>query len=95
MDIEQFEELPLMGILRGIDAPDVEPILETVIKAGLRVIEIAMNTPGAPGMIEKAKSIAEGRIHIGAGTVLSTGDLDAALNAGAGFIVMPACVGEV
>jgi len=95
MDIDQFKKMPLMGILRGIDASDIAPVLEAVISAGLKTIEITMNTPGAAGIIEKAKTIAKDRIQIGAGTVLSMDDLDAALSAGAGFIVMPACVKEV
>ena len=95
MDIGNFSELPLMGIVRGVDGADIEPLLEAVIGAGLKTIEITMNTPGAAGIIKKARSFAGDQIDIGAGTVLSTGDLDEALEAGASFIVMPALVEEV
>jgi 2-dehydro-3-deoxyphosphogluconate aldolase/(4S)-4-hydroxy-2-oxoglutarate aldolase len=95
MDIRKFSELPLMGIVRGVDEADIEPLIEAVIGAGLETIEVTMNTPGAAGIIKKAKSVAKGRIDVGAGTVLSTGDLDEALEAGASFIVMPALVEKV
>jgi 2-dehydro-3-deoxyphosphogluconate aldolase/(4S)-4-hydroxy-2-oxoglutarate aldolase len=95
MDVGQFSELPLMGIVRGVDPGDIEPLLEAVIGAGLKTIEITMNTPGAAGIISKAKSVAGDRIDIGAGTVLSKKDLNEALDAGASFVVMPAFIEEI
>ena len=89
MKIEEFKNLPLMGIVRGIDLRDIEPLLESVIKAGLKTIEITMNTSGAEEIIKKAKSVSNGRITVGAGTVITTDDLDKALAAGAEFIVSP------
>ena len=95
MNIEHFEKFPLLGIVRGIAPGDVEPLIESVIDAGLETLEITMNTPSAPELIKKAMNVSKGRLVIGAGTVLSKKDLKAALKAGASFIVMPACVQEV
>ena len=95
MKLNEFEKLPLMGILRGVDAGCIEPLVETVICAGLKTLEVTMNTEGAANIIEKAKTVADGRIYVGAGTVLSAADLEKALGAGADFIVMPVCVDEV
>jgi len=95
MDVDRFRRLPLLGILRGIAAADVQPLVEAVVEAGLEAIEITMNTAGAPSLIRSMVSEADGRLMVGAGTVLSIADLDAALEAGAGFIVMPTLVAEV
>ena len=95
MQLEQFEALPLMGILRGIAQEEVAPLVETVISAGLKTIEITMNTAGAPALIRELVSCAAGRLHVGAGTVLNEVDLDIAIAAGAEFIVMPTLVREV
>lgn len=95
MDIKRFEQLPLLGILRGITEADVEPLVETVAGAGLGTIEITMNTPGAAVIIKKAVKAAGNKLVIGAGTVLSKDDFLAAVDAGASFIVMPACVEDV
>ncbi len=95
MDIHSFKTFPLMGIVRGMDPADTEPLLETVVEAGLKTIEVAMNTSGAAGIISKMCSISNGRIAVGAGTVLSRDDLEAAADAGASFIVLPAFVKEV
>ena len=95
MDVGRFEKLPLMGILRGISVSDIEPLLEASIEAGLETIEVTMNTPGAPEMISRMCEISNGRVMIGAGTVLSEKDLKAAREAGAGFIVMPVFIGGI
>jgi 2-dehydro-3-deoxyphosphogluconate aldolase/(4S)-4-hydroxy-2-oxoglutarate aldolase len=89
MDIERFRELPLMGILRGVKEGSMEPLAECLVSSGLRTVEIAMNTPGAPGLIERMRAAAGKRLSVGAGTVLAKKDLKAALGAGASFIVMP------
>jgi 2-dehydro-3-deoxyphosphogluconate aldolase/(4S)-4-hydroxy-2-oxoglutarate aldolase len=95
MDINSFKKLPVLGILRGIEADEIEPIVETVVSAGLRTIEITMNTPGAPGLIKQMVKTAQKRLVTGAGTVLTMDDLHAALDAGATFIVLPTLVRDV
>jgi 2-dehydro-3-deoxyphosphogluconate aldolase/(4S)-4-hydroxy-2-oxoglutarate aldolase len=95
LDLQRFRQKPLMGILRGVEQASLEPLLETAIASGLETLEITMNTPGAPALIAHAVSIAGERMAIGAGTVLDGASLEAALAAGAGFIVMPTLVEDV
>ena len=95
MDIKEFKMLPVMGILRGIDSSMISPLYEAIIRSGLKTIEITMNTPGAPELIRQMAVAAQGRLFIGAGTVLSMDDLHKALDAGATFIVMPTLVRDV
>ena len=83
MQVDQFRERPLLGILRGIGAPDVEPITEIAIAEGLGAIEVTMNTPGAAELIRRMRDVAGDRMAVGAGTVLSRDDLNSALAAGA------------
>ena len=95
MDIDRFRRLPVLGILRGITADHVSPLAETVVAAGLEAIEITMNTAGAPALLRGMAGAAQGRLMVGAGTVLSIDALDAALDAGATFVVMPTLVSAV
>jgi len=95
MNINEFRKLPVMGILRGIDASMISPLCEAIISSGLKTVEITMNTCGAPDLIRQMKDAAGGRLMIGAGTVLSMDDLHSALEAGATFIVMPTLVHDV
>lgn len=95
MDVADFKKKPILGILRGVEAEVIEPLIETAISAGLSTLEITMNTEGAPELIKKAKQIFAGRLTLGAGTVLTMEDLKSALKSGATFIVMPVLVRDV
>jgi 2-dehydro-3-deoxyphosphogluconate aldolase / (4S)-4-hydroxy-2-oxoglutarate aldolase len=95
MDIAKFKKLPVMGILRGIRADIIEPLIETVLSAGLDTIEITMNTAKADQLIKKAVNSGRNRLVIGAGTVLNVDTLKLGLDSGATFIVMPTLVEEV
>jgi len=95
VELASFKKLPILGILRGIEAENLEPLIETISDSGLKTIEITMNTKGAPGLIREATRIAKKRLTIGAGTVLNLDDLKSALDSGATFIVMPVLIKEV
>lgn len=95
MDIQKFKKKPLLGIVRGVRADEVELLVETAVAAGLETLEITMNTPGAAECIRAAVRTAGGRLAVGAGTVLTTAELRSALDAGATFIVMPTLVEDV
>lgn len=95
MDIGEFKQLPVLGILRGIDKNVIEPIVEAVTASGLKTIEVTMNTVNAPELIRLMINKAGGRLTIGAGTVLSMDDLHIALKAGASFIVMPVFIKDI
>ncbi|MDP3730696.1 MAG: bifunctional 4-hydroxy-2-oxoglutarate aldolase/2-dehydro-3-deoxy-phosphogluconate aldolase [Candidatus Omnitrophota bacterium] len=95
MDIKNFKLLPIIGILRGIDIESVEPLVEASISAGLKTVEITMNTRGAATLIAKAVATGGKRLTVGAGTVLSVKTLETAMNAGATFIVTPVLVEDV
>ncbi|MFH1752683.1 MAG: bifunctional 4-hydroxy-2-oxoglutarate aldolase/2-dehydro-3-deoxy-phosphogluconate aldolase [Candidatus Omnitrophota bacterium] len=95
MGIDGFSDLPILGILRGIKTDSIEPLTESMISAGLKTAEITMNTAGAPDLLRRMARCAGDRLNIGAGTVMSTKDLQSALDAGAQFIVLPTLVEDV
>ena len=84
-----FEELPVIGILRGYSMDQVKKIVEYSGKGGLKNIEITMNSKNATDQIMEAKEVARDTMNVGAGTVCTLKDLDSALSAGATFIVTP------
>jgi 2-dehydro-3-deoxyphosphogluconate aldolase/(4S)-4-hydroxy-2-oxoglutarate aldolase len=95
MNLVEFRRLPLLAILRGGDVAIVGPLIDTLVDAGLTTLEIAMNTPDAAAMIERAVEAASGRLTVGAGTVTTQARLNDALAAGASFMVMPTLVTPV
>ncbi|MBF0494862.1 MAG: bifunctional 4-hydroxy-2-oxoglutarate aldolase/2-dehydro-3-deoxy-phosphogluconate aldolase, partial [Candidatus Omnitrophica bacterium] len=95
MNIENFCKLPILGILRGITLAESAPILEACQSAGLKTLEITMNTPNAPEIIKYFSKHAGKDISVGAGTVITEDGLNKAIDAGAEFIVMPAFLGNI
>ncbi len=95
MDVDRFKKKPVMGIVRGIEPEQIEPLIEAVVAAGLETLEITMNTRGAAQLIQEAKKISQDRLMLGAGTVLDRDSLKQALDSGATFIVMPVLIREV
>jgi len=95
VDLAKFRKKPLLGILRGITPPELEPLFEAIITSGLQAVEITMNTEGATGLIQKTAKRYGERLMIGAGTVLTLKDLKSALRAGATFIVSPVVIPPV
>lgn len=86
---EQFEKIPLVGILRGFPSHQMEKIAELYALAGLTTLEITMNTPDAAKSISSLAKAFGTQLNIGAGTVCNLDDLTEALDAGAQFIVTP------
>lgn len=95
MDLDGFKELPVLGILRGVALEQIGPLAEAVTSAGLRTLEITMNTHGACDCIKAMRKAAGTRLAVGAGTVLTMEDLLHALESGAEFIVSPVFVPEI
>jgi 2-dehydro-3-deoxyphosphogluconate aldolase/(4S)-4-hydroxy-2-oxoglutarate aldolase len=78
---------PVIPVIVIDDINHAVPVAEALVAGGLRVLEVTLRTPCALEAIARMKAI-EGAI-VGAGTVLSKADLDAAMEAGAEFIVSP------
>jgi 2-dehydro-3-deoxyphosphogluconate aldolase / (4S)-4-hydroxy-2-oxoglutarate aldolase len=88
MNIEEVMRLaPVVPVLVIEDAAYARPIAEAFVAGGLRALEVTLRTPAALDAIAAMREV-EGAI-VGAGTVLSEAQLDAAMAAGAQFIVAP------
>ncbi|MDO6803546.1 bifunctional 4-hydroxy-2-oxoglutarate aldolase/2-dehydro-3-deoxy-phosphogluconate aldolase [Wenyingzhuangia sp. 1_MG-2023] len=85
---EQFNQTPVVGILRGFSMEQIREIMPVYIESGFFTIEITMNSPNAEASIHQlAKEYPN--LNVGAGTVCNMDDLKKALDAGAQFIVTP------
>lgn len=95
MDLQRFRQLPLLGILRARQEVAIEPLVEAIVSSGLETIEIAMNSMNAADLVKRSVAAADGRLMVGAGTVLTMDALKESLDAGASFVVMPALIEDV
>ena len=82
-----MRQAPVIPVLVIDDAAHAVPIAQALVAGGLPVLEVTLRTAAAIDVIKAMKQV-PGAI-VGAGTVLNPRDLDAALAAGAEFIVSP------
>jgi 2-dehydro-3-deoxyphosphogluconate aldolase / (4S)-4-hydroxy-2-oxoglutarate aldolase len=91
MSEEIFSRIAQLGIVPVIAIEKVEaaiPLADALIEGGLPVVEITFRTAAAVEVIRKmAKE--RPQLIVGAGTVLTAANVDAAKNAGAVFAVAP------
>jgi len=82
-----LDRAPVIPILVIDRVADAAPIAEALVAGGLPVFEVTLRTPAALETIREMAKVPGARV--GAGTVLDPAQLDAALAAGARFIVSP------
>jgi len=78
---------PVIPVLMMEEGLDPAALAETLVAAGLPVIEVTLRTPAALDAI-RAMAKVEGAV-VGAGTVLNEAQLAQAIDAGARFVVSP------
>jgi 2-dehydro-3-deoxyphosphogalactonate aldolase len=83
------EHRHIIAILRGITPPETINVCKALLDAGITMIEVPLNSPNALRSIGDAAKAFAGRGSIGAGTVLSTADVDNVADAGGAFVVSP------
>ncbi len=86
---ERLETGRLIAIVRVKTVTDLPAIAEAILAGGIFSIEFTLNTPGALKAIEACVESCGNDALIGAGTVLSPGDVWKAAEAGARFLVSP------
>ena len=86
-----FAACPLIAIIRGVTPDAVEAIGDALVEAGIRIIEVPLNSPDPLASIERlARRLGDAAL-IGAGTVLTVDQVTQVADAGGRIIVSP-CV---
>lgn len=84
---EICELAPVIPVLVIHDASIARPLAEALVAGGLPALEVTLRTPAALDVIREMASVDGG--VVGAGTLLTPADVDAAVKAGAKFGVSP------
>ncbi|HEV7322368.1 MAG TPA: 2-dehydro-3-deoxy-6-phosphogalactonate aldolase [Ensifer sp.] len=80
---------PLIAILRGLKPEETEGVVGALIEAGFTAIEIPLNSPDPFRSIETAVKMAPENCLIGAGTVLTTAQVEQLADVGGRLMVSP------
>lgn len=78
----------VLPVLRTADAAGAVRAAETLLEAGLGVVELTATTPGWAGALRDLRRARPGAV-LGAGTVTTAQDARRAVEAGADFLVSP------
>jgi len=87
--LDELRQAAVIAVLRSRTASDAIEVARLLAEAGVTALEITFTTPSADTVISKLVDELDGRVLVGAGTVLNTALADAALAAGAQFLVSP------
>lgn len=87
--IEHISQTGTVAILRGVEPASIVPLGQALLEAGVGAIEITLNSEGAFEGIKKLRTALDGKIPVGAGTVMTGEAAREAIEAGAMFILSP------
>lgn len=79
---------PVVPVIVLDEARQAAPLARALVRAGITIAEVTLRTPAGIAAIAAMKAEAP-ELLVGAGTVLTGKDVDAALEAGAEFLVSP------
>ena len=83
----ELHDSRLVAVLRSKTAEEAMLTAKSAASAGVKFVEVTLTVPGAVEVI--AELARETTFHVGAGTVLSNKQAEAAITAGAQFVVSP------
>ena len=93
--IKQIKEEKIVVIVRGVASDQLLSVAEAVYNGGVRFLEVTYSANGSVSDEETARNIAmlakhfEGKMYIGAGTVLTEEQVEMTYRAGGKFIISP------
>ena len=86
---DALERGRVVAIMRHVEAALAVAAARALVAGGVPVIEVTMNSAGALAQLEAIRDAAIPGILLGAGTVMEHAGMEAALGAGATFMVSP------
>lgn len=84
-----LDQCPLVAIIRGVTPAEAAAIGDALYEAGIRIIEVPLNSPDPLASIEKLAAKFSDRVLVGAGTVLKAEDVGRVRDVGGRIIVSP------
>jgi len=90
-----LRQLPLIAILRGMKPEEAPWVLETLVSAGFRILEVPLNSPRPLESLAYLVGQAPSGVLIGAGTVLTEAEVASVAATGAKLMIAPNCAAPV
>ena len=88
---DALEACGIIAILRGVSPDDVSAVSNVLYDAGIRIVEVPLNSPDPFTSISRLARDFDGRMVVGAGTVLSVQNVNMLKQSGGSISVSPDC----
>jgi 2-dehydro-3-deoxyphosphogalactonate aldolase len=85
----RLAECPLVAIIRGVLPDEAEAIGAAIVEAGIRIVEVPLNSPDPYASIERLARAIGSHATVGAGTVLAAEQVARVRDVGGELIVSP------
>ena len=93
--INQIDKYKIIAIVRGLTNEEIIPAVEAMYEGGIRLVEVTFDQSGkfseeyVAGQIKAIADKFQGKVIVGAGTVMTKSQVDAAKGAGARYMISP------
>ena len=87
--LDRLAAVPVVAILRAADAGRFVRVGQVLYEAGVRAVEVTLTSTGALAAFGRLREELPGDALLGVGTVRSVADAEAAVGAGAAYLVAP------
>jgi len=95
-ETEHWMPAGIIAVLRADDEIDYRPVVDALVAGGVRTIELTLTSPNVCDEVPRIREHLDGTgVAIGVGTVTCGEEADRAIDAGAQFVVTPACLPDV
>lgn len=93
--VAALEACGVVAVIRLKEAGALGAVVDALAEGGVRALEVTMTVPGAIGLIREIAPSLPPEVVLGAGTVLDAETAQAAIEAGARYVVSPVFREEV
>ncbi|WP_243228855.1 bifunctional 4-hydroxy-2-oxoglutarate aldolase/2-dehydro-3-deoxy-phosphogluconate aldolase [Microbacterium sp. CIAB417] len=85
--LSEMDGVPVVAVLRAPDSSRFVDVAAALVAGGVRAIELTLTTRGAIRALRAVRSALPDDVRVGCGTVRTRQHVDAAIDAGADFLV--------
>ena len=95
MVLNKFAEIRACAVLRTATSNACPSAMQPAIDGGFKIVEFTLTTPDCLQHLADCRAKNDGDVMVGCGTILTIADAEAAVDAGAEFIITPVMLPDV
>lgn len=93
--LQTFANIRACAVLRTPTSEACPKAMQACIDGGFKIVEFTLTTPDCLHHLSNFREKYDGKVMVGCGTIMNTKDAEAAMDAGAEFIITPVMLPDV